>query len=389
MKRQINLLREFSIPLIAGVIIALVWANLDPDSYHHLVHARFLGPVSFHFLTNDLFMAFFFAIAAAEITQSCLPGGDLYPLGRAVNPLLATFGGVAGPIAVYFTLNSLFGSPALVNGWGVPTATDIAISWLVARLVLGNSHPAIAYLLLLAIVDDAIGLAIIALFYPDPSQPTEPFWLLLTCGGMLTAWLMRRLRLRSYWPYIIVGGTLSWSGLYFSGLHPALALAPIVPFLPHPRRESRHLFEANPRDVSTLATFEHEWKVIVDCGLFMFGLANAGVMLGSVGSETWLVLASLLFGKGIGIFAMAYLGVKCSFPLPERMNYRHLAIVSIISGIGFTVSLFIADQAFVDSRLQQEAKAGALFSVGIALVAIVAGRMLGIKKVHTKEPHVR
>lgn len=389
MRIRLNLLREFSIPLIAGVVIALIWANLAPESYHHLIHARLLGPISIHFLTNDIFMVFFFGIAAAEITQSCLPGGDLHPLGRAINPLLATFGGVAGPVAIYLGLNGLIGSPPLVNGWGIPTATDIAISWLVARLIFGNGHPAIAFLLLLAIADDAIGLAIIAIFYPDPSQPTEPAWLLLTCLGMLAAWIMRWQKTKSYWPYVVAGGAFSWIGLYFAGLHPALALVPIVPFLPHPRREHRHLFEEDPRDVSTLATFEHEWKVIVDFGLLLFGLANAGVHLASLGTVTWLVFASLLFGKWIGIFGCALLGVKFGFHLPEGMDFRHLTIVAIVAGIGFTVSLFIADQAFVDPVLQEEAKMGALLSIGMALIAIVTGRMMGIRKSPQKGPHDR
>ncbi|GFE59068.1 Na+/H+ antiporter NhaA [Geobacter sp. AOG1] len=382
MKKRANLLREFSIPLITGVIIALVWANLNQEGYHHFIHARLMGPLSVHFLTNDIFMVFFFGIAAAEITQNCMPGGDLYPIGRSVNPLLATFGGVAGPVAIYLFLNALAGSPALVNGWGIPTATDIAISWLVARLVFGNNHPAISFLLLLAIVDDAIGLAIIAIFYPDPSQPVAPGWLLLTCAGMLAAWILRCRKAKSYWSYILLGGGLSWAGLHFSNLHPALALVPIVPFLPHPLREEKELFEEDPQDVSTLSTFEHEWKIIVDFGLFTFGLVNAGVSLSSLGPVTWFVLGALLVGKCAGISACALLGGKIGFPLPEGMERRDLFLVGLIAGIGFTVSLFIADQAFVDQVLQEEAKMGALLSIGLSVIAIVAGKLLAIKKRH-------
>jgi len=90
------MLREFSIPLMAGVMTALLWCNFAPESYREFNYGHFWGSLSFHFITNDIFMAFFFAIAAVEITQSCLPGGDLSPLGKAVNPLLATIGGVAG-----------------------------------------------------------------------------------------------------------------------------------------------------------------------------------------------------------------------------------------------------------------------------------------------------
>jgi NhaA family Na+:H+ antiporter len=93
-QRNINLMREFSIPLISGVIAALFWANLAPQSYRDFLHNRFLADLNFLFVTNDIFMVFFFGIAAVEITQSCLPGGDLNPVKKAINPLMATLGGV-------------------------------------------------------------------------------------------------------------------------------------------------------------------------------------------------------------------------------------------------------------------------------------------------------
>ncbi|MGC1455782.1 MAG: Na+/H+ antiporter NhaA, partial [Nitrospirota bacterium] len=290
MKERINLLREFSIPLLGGVVLALVWANSAPESYARFLYDPFLGPLSFHFLTNDIFMVFFFGIAAVEITQSFLPGGDLYPVKQSINPLLATLGGVAGPAFVYLALNHVIGTAELQRGWGIPTATDIAFAWLVARLIFGNNHPAISFLLLLAVVDDGIGLAIIALFYPDPLFPVEPLWLLLTLAGMLIAQALRRQRIRSYWPYIILGGSLSWTGLFKAHLHPALALVFIIPFLPHAVLEKKHLFEEDINDRATIARFEHEWKIVVDFGLFLFGLANAGVGFSQVGTATWLVL---------------------------------------------------------------------------------------------------
>src|SRR6266511_2507586 len=93
-KHHVNLLRQFSIPLILGVAAALVWANYAPQSYHHFTHDPLLGSLSFHFLSNDIFMVFFFGIAAVEITQSCLPGGELNPPRKAINPLFATVGGI-------------------------------------------------------------------------------------------------------------------------------------------------------------------------------------------------------------------------------------------------------------------------------------------------------
>jgi Na+:H+ antiporter, NhaA family len=380
-KERINLLREFSVPLLGGVVLALIWANSLPESYDLFLHGRFLGPLSFHFLTNDIFMVFFFGIAAVEITQSFLPGGDLYPVSRSVNPLLATAGGVIGPALVYLILNHVIGTPALQRGWGIPTATDIAFAWLVARLIFGNNHPAISFLLLLAVADDGIGLAIIALFYPDPRFPVEPLWLLLTMAGMLLAYALKKQRIRSYWPYILMSGVLSWAGLFRAHLHPALALVFIIPFLPHAMVETKHLFEEDCTDCSTIARFEHEWKIIVDFGLFFFGLANAGVGFSQVGTATWLVLFSLVAGKTAGIFAFGSIAVRLGFPLPRGMQMKDLLVVGIISGIGFTVALFVAGVAFIDPVHQGAAKMGAMLSCVAGLIAVMISKLLKTRKI--------
>jgi Na+:H+ antiporter, NhaA family len=378
MKQHISMLRELSIPLIGGVFVALCWANLDLAGYEQFLHAPFLGGMTFHFATNDLFMAFFFALAAGEITQSCLPGGDLYPLQRAINPLLGTLGGVLGPIVVYLLLNRVIGAPELQRGWGIPTATDIALAWLAARLIFGDRHPAISYLLLLAIVDDGIGLAIIAIFYPDPAHPLAPGWLALVVLGMACAYALRRLQVKSYWPYILLGGGLAWTGLFRAHLHPALALVFIVPFLPHAKRETVRIFEENPEDRSTLGEFEHHWKVVVDFGLFMFGLANAGVVFSSVGTPTLLVLSSLLIGKTSGIFLLGLLAHKFGFLLPQGIRLRHLLVVGLIAGTGMTVALFVAGEAFTDPATLGAARMGALLSGVAGFLAFILARNLKI-----------
>ena len=380
MKRRINLLREFSVPLLSGVVVALIWANMAPEGYRQFIHAPLLGPLNFHFLTNELFMVLFFGMAAAEITQSCLPGGDLHPLRKAVNPLLATLGGVVGPVLVYLGLNALIGSPSLRGGWGIPTATDIALAWLVASLVFGRRHPAISFLLLLAIADDAIGLAIIAVFYPDPLHPLALQWLGLTLAGMVVAFLLRRNKGVSYWPFLLLGGGLSWLGLFKAHIHPALALVFIVPFLPHPPSEHKHLFEEDPCDMTPLARFEHEWKVLVDFGLFMFGLANAGVEFAAIGVPTWLVLSALVIGKTGGIFSMGLLGKKLGYPLPLHVGKKELLLVGLIGGLGLTVALFVAGEAFTDPLIQGAAKMGALGSAGCGILAIIGGRLMQVRR---------
>lgn len=369
-KRTISFLQEYSIPLIAGVILALIWANLSPQSYYDFVHIKVIGNIDIHFLINDIFMVFFFAFATVEIVQSFSPGGALNPIKRAINPLMATAGGVLGPVCVYFLLNYLIGSPEFFKGWAIPTATDIALAWLVARLVFGAVHPAVSFLLLLAIVDDGIGLIIIALFYPDPSSPVLPIYLLFTVAGMLVSYLLRRAQVKSYWPYIIFGGVLSWIGLYMTNVHPALALVAIMPFLPHTNADSH----------STLRTFEHQWKMFVDFGLLMFGLVNAGVQFSAMGTVTWIVLASLVVGKTVGIFGFSWLATLIGFPLPKGMNLRDIFVAGLVASIGLTVALFVAGVAFTDLSIQGAAKMGALFSIVSVVLSITAGKLLGIKK---------
>ena len=331
-----------------------------------------------HFLINDLFMVLFFGIAAKEIAEACLPGGALNPVSKAINPLLGTLGGVLGPVGVYFLLNGMMGQEEWAQGWGIPTATDIALAWLIARLVFGNGHPAISFLLLLAVADDGIGLMIIAIFYPTE----DPVWMntLFILPGMVIAFLLRKKQVKSWIPYIVIGGAFSWWGLFSAHLHPALALVPIVPLLPGPDRDEG-LFRDDTRTIETdtLNNFEHDLKGFVDFGLFFFAFANAGVQLSNLSNLTWIVFLSLLVGKTVGITFFSWAGTLFNFPLPDGMKIRHLVVAGVIAGLGLTVALFVSGQAFSDLDLQGSAKMGALFSGGIAILALGLGKVLGVK----------
>jgi NhaA family Na+:H+ antiporter len=376
-----SLLREFSVPLIAGVLTALVWANVPNGGYRRAMEAPLAGGHSLLFFTNDLFMVLFFGIAAVEITASLGKGGALYPLSKAVNPLLATLGGVLCPIGFYFLLNALIGSPAFHHGWGIPTATDIAIAWLVARFAFGKSHPCVSFLLLLAVADDAVSLGIIAVFYPSPAHPFAPLWLAALAAGILIAWLLRRMAVRSYWPYLLLAGTASWTGLFQANLHPALALVFVVPFMPHQAVTGETtVFDAAEKNGSTLECFERDWKWIVDFGLFLFGLCNAGVRFASISAITLIVLLALLLGKTLGISVFALAGRRLGFALPAGIGIKELLVMALIGGIGLTVSLFVAGEAFTDPVIQGGAKMGALASVLIAPVALLLARMLGVAR---------
>ena len=385
-RRFVDLLQEFSIPLLLGVAAALLAANIDPDGYQRIVHWRPFGDVALfghtldlHYLINDMFMVFFFGIAAAEIARACQPGGGLNPIRRAINPLFATIGGVVGPVAVFFAgLALLFATGvygpdddhvALAHGWGIPTATDIALAWLVARTVFGRGHPAVQYLLLLAVVDDGIGLAIIALFYGDPAHPAQPIYLGLVALAMALAFALRRLGVATWVPAVALAGPLSWTGLVLAGLHPALALVFVVPFLP-----------ARGGADSALVRFEHQLKLFVDLGLFWFAFTQAGVALADVGAMTWLILGSLVIGKTAGVALFGALAVRLGFPLADGMRARELAMVGFIAALGLTVALFVASEAFVDPVLLGQAKMGAVLSGLVGLAAIAVGRMSGIER---------
>jgi NhaA family Na+:H+ antiporter len=380
----IRYLQEFSLPLIAGVLVALGWANVDPHGYHEFNHWSMFGHHShfnFHFLMNDIFMALFFGLAAKEITEAVLPGGALNPPSKAVNPLLGTLGGVFGPIGFFFVYVAASGDWEIANGWGIPTATDIALAWLVARIVFGASHPAVSFLLLLAVADDGLGLGIIAVFYPDPENPVQPQYLALVALAMVIAFAMRRGGVRAYLPYL-GAGVVSWFGLYLAHLHPALALVAVVPFMPS-APEDLGLYVQDPsgrRLGDTLNRFEHAFKLPVDVGLFGFGLANAGVELSSMGNATWAVLVGLLAGKTVGIFAFSAIGHGLGFRLPDGMDFRSLFVAGLTAALGLTVALFVAGVAFTDPVLQGSAKMGALLSACAAPLAILAGRSLGVRQ---------
>ena len=408
----IEIVHQYSILLILGVLAALVVANVDQHFYEQIVDYQVFGWVfgneatifghalTAHFLINEILMVFFFGIAAKEITDSLMPGGALNPVQKAVNPVLGTLGGVAGPVGLYFLLTLVFyggtdNFAVVANGWAIPTATDIALAWLVARMVFGPRHPAVNFLLLLAVADDGIGLGIIAVFYPDPEIPVMPAWLLVTAAGMGIALAMRRLRLNSWVPYIAIAGTLSWIGLLRASIEQALALVVNVPFLPSAAGHNGHNSEtALPSaDVPSLGPvarssnaahgpleqFEHQLKFPVDFVLFLFAFANAGVAFSAINQVTFIVLLSLVAGKTIGITLFSWVAVMIGFPLPTGMGVKHLAVAALIAGLGLTVALFLADKAFPGPPFQDPAKMGAVLSGGVAFLALMAGALLRVR----------
>jgi Na+:H+ antiporter, NhaA family len=368
------LLRKFvdnSGLLVLGTVAALVWANLAHDSYE-----QFTLPL--HFVVNDIGMAFFFALAAKEVVEATAPNGALHSPRRASLPLIAAVGGMAGPALIYVALVYAQGLPELLRGWAIPSATDIAFSYLVARWILGARHPAIPFLLLLAIADDAIGLIIIAAFYPaGPVRLVEFAAILPIALGI--AWQLRRRGTQNFWPYVVGAGLVSWFAFHRGGLHPALALVPIMPFLPHADRDAGLLVDRKDSH-DTLNEFEQHWKLPVHIVLFFFGLVNAGVAVTSVGPGTWIVLAAFVCGKPLGILAAAAISVKAGLHKPIGVTWADMVLVGLVAGVGFTVALFFATASFPPGRLLDQTKMGALLSFSSAGFAWIAARLFGTRR---------
>ena len=170
---------------------------------------------------------------------------------------------------------------------------------MIARIIFPTGHPAVPFLLLLAIADDALGLIILAVFYPSGALSFTALGVLMTAAVLSALWLRRR-QIRSFWPYVLGPGALSWAALYWGGFHPALALVPIVPFMPHGGRDQGLFAPGEHRLPDTLNRFEHWWATPVQFVLLLFGFANAGVPFAQIGPGTYYVVAALLLGKPVG-----------------------------------------------------------------------------------------
>ena len=430
MYRVWSLVGSYSVLLLTGALVALVWANLDPASYRYMVefplwfnglvgsdasawlaaHGDLHGidyignttrVLTVRFVVNGILMACFFAIAGKEVWEGLALRQGALRGRKAATPLFATAGGMIGPAAVYLGLAALLGSDlydALARGWAVPAATDIALSYVLGRAIFGAGHPALRFLLFIAIVDDLAAMLAVSTLYP--SDALAPQWLLLPLAAALAAfflfnWLPRRMdrgrqlrpactflrRRLSFWPYL-AAGAVSWFGVHQSGLHPALGLLPIIPAIPHADRAFGLFSEAEQYLTDILNRIEQLLKRPVAVILFLFGLTNAGVDLGAVGAATGLVLAGFLVGKPLGVIVFGWLAARpLGLGLPAGMRGADLAVAGSVAAVGFTVPLIAAAAAFGMESGHEAAKLGAILSLAAALVALVAARLLKVEKI--------
>ena len=360
---------EHLVLLPLGAIAALVWANTRPESYFRFSYAA-------SFAVNDVAMVFFFALITKEVVESTAPGGVLHSWRRTTLPVIASIGATAVPALAHIQLVGLFDEPMLTLAWPVTLATDLGLSYLVARLIFGK-HPLIPFLLLLGIASDAIGVLAIALSNPDTDvRLVGGAGILAVAIGIAAA--LRRSKLKSFWPYLILAGGLSWFAFRWSGLHPALALVPIMPFLPHAARDPGFFVDAPEGAKDTLSRFEHWWRYPAQVALFFFGLVNAGVQMGALEPGVWGLPIAVLVGKPIGVLLGAGIAVLLGFHLPHRVGWRELTVGGLIAAGGFSVGLFFCTALLQAGQLRSEISMGVLLSLAAVPLAIVAAALLRV-----------
>jgi NhaA family Na+:H+ antiporter len=354
--------------LLGSAVLALIWANLDPDSYrglfdHQVGDAGGDGAIRFTVLEaiNDGLMAVFFFVVGMQIKRE-LAIGELSTPAQAGLPAIAAVGGMIVPAAIYAAFNG--GGPG-AGGWGIPMATDIAFCVGILTLLKGRvPHALVVFLVALAIFDDIGGILVIAVFY---GHGLDPVWLGAAAGVSAVAIALGRARVASGVAYLVLGVALWWS-LYRAGIHATIAGVILGLAIP--------LTGRRPADGSPLDRFLRILHPAVAFGVMpLFGLGNAGVEVGAGGLSALMQPVALGTGIGLvagkltGIFAVTALAVRLGIaPMPGDATRRQLLGISILGGIGFTVALFIASLAFADRpALLDQAK------LGILAASVVAG----------------
>jgi Na+:H+ antiporter, NhaA family len=360
---------EHLLLLPLGALIALVWANTPGESY-------FRFRLSAEFIVNDVAMAIFFAVITKEVVEATAPGGVLHPWRRALLPLIAAIGAITIPAIIFPAAVESLDEPMLSVGWPMVLAIDLAFTFFIARLIFGR-HPIIPFLLLLGIVSNAVGFASLAVYHPAGEVHFTSGALLLI-AGLGVAFALRRLRVRSFWPYVVMAGGLCWFAFYRAGWHPALGLIPIMPFLPHAARDPGFFVDASPDAKDTLSQFEVWWRYPAQVALFFFGLVNAGVPMRALEAGTWGLPIAVLIGKPIGVLVGAGTARLAGLHLPHRVGFGELLVAGFLAAIGFTVGLFFCAAVVAPGQLRSELSMGTILSLAGAPLAIAAAWLLGL-----------
>ncbi len=336
--------------LLFSAIVALVISNSDLSDFYFnsLDKYIFIGINNFglklsllHWI-NDALMAIFFFFVTLEIKREFLQG-ELSNVKQAMLPIIAAIGGMVVPALIYIFIN--FGDRETLNGWAIPSATDIAFSLGVLSL-LGKRVPLSlkVFLTALAIIDDLGAIVIIALFY---SGDLSIKYLCLMLLAFLVLLVINKFNIKKFLPYLVVGIFL-WDFTHNSGIHATIAGVLLAMTIPH---------RNNDKDFSLLIKIEHAISPYVAFGIMpLFAFANAGVSLEGLTISSLLdkvplgIVLGLFLGKQIGVFVFSYISIKLKVAqMPNNSNWFNFYGVGILTGIGFTMSLFVGNLAFVEN----------------------------------------
>ena len=357
---------------MAVALLAIITANSPlAEDYFHILHV-YIGPLSIQHWINDALMAVFFLMVGLEIKREMLDG-QLSSWSRRVLPGAAAAGGMIFPALFYVLLNR--DNPAALQGWAIPTATDIAFALGVLSLF-GSRVPTSLkiFLAALAIIDDLGAVIVIALFYTADLNLVALISAAFVWGNLF---IFNRMKVKVLWPYLVLGAVL-WVLVFASGVH--ATLAGVMLALTIPLKLTPGTPEATP-DESPLHRLEHALhKPVAFIIVPIFGFANAGVSLSglslSVFTEplTMGVAGGLFFGKLIGVFGVVAVLVKLGLAqLPAQASWGQVAGTALLCGIGFTMSLFIGLLAFNDPAVQDHVKIGILMG---SLVSGLSGALI-------------
>ena len=336
--------------LLFAAIIALVISNSDlAELYFSTLNKYlFIGINNFglklsvlHWI-NDALMAIFFFFVTLEIKREFLQG-ELSNIKQALLPIIAAVGGMLVPALFYVFIN--LGDSETLNGWAIPSATDIAFSLGVLSL-LGKRVPLSlkVFLTALAIIDDLGAIVIIALFY---SGDLSIKYLTLMLLAFIALLLINKFNIKKFLPYLVVGLFL-WDFTHNSGIHATIAGVLLAMTIPHRKKE---------KDFSLLIKIEHSISPYVAFGIMpLFAFANAGVSLEGLSFASLLdkvplgIVLGLFLGKQLGVFIFSYLSIKFKVAqMPNDTSWYNFYGVGVLTGIGFTMSLFVGNLAFAEN----------------------------------------
>ena len=336
--------------LLIAAIIALVISNSKFNALYFstLNQYLFIGindfglKLSVHHWINDLLMAIFFFFVTLEIKREFIQG-ELSNLKKALLPIIGAVGGMLIPALVYVVIN--FGNIDTINGWAIPSATDIAFSLGILSL-LGSRVPISLkiFLTALAIIDDLGAILIIAFFY---SGDLSISYLSLILISYIFLLILNKFGIKQFIPYLIIG-TFMWFFTYKSGIHATIAGVLLATTIPH---------RVKNKDFSLLIKLEHAISPYVAFIIMpIFAFANAGVSLEGLSVSSLLqpvplgILLGLFIGKQVGVMAFSFFAVRLGVAqMPDNSNWLSLYGVSVLTGIGFTMSLFVGNLAFAEN----------------------------------------